>query len=91
MVSVLGTLVLVLVGWGVVVLGRKGWRAVGFGGRKGREWDWDWDLGLGFDGRGRGRGRIGRRWLDRRAGRRVVVVVEEGTGRGAEERRPLLV
>ncbi|KKZ65533.1 hypothetical protein EMCG_08606 [[Emmonsia] crescens] len=90
-VSVLGTLVLVLVGWGVVVLGRKGWRAVGSGGRKGREWDWDWDLGLGFDGRSRGRGRSGRRWLDRRAGRRVVVVVEEGAGRGAEERRPLLV
>ncbi|PGH01344.1 hypothetical protein GX51_05275 [Blastomyces parvus] len=85
-VSVLGTLVLVFVGWAVVVLGRKGWRAVGV--RVGRR-----KRGVGRDGfrdygSGRGRGpdrdrRTGR-WDGREAERRLVFMVEE-------ERRPLLV
>ncbi|OJD17613.1 hypothetical protein AJ78_02312 [Emergomyces pasteurianus Ep9510] len=99
--SVLGTVVLLLVGWVIVVLGRKGWRAVrsgaraetrtGDGGRRRRDWgDWG-EWGFIFRDRDRGRGSGGRRWLGREAGRRVVVFVEDGRGTRADERRPLLV
>ncbi|EEH08343.1 predicted protein [Histoplasma capsulatum G186AR] len=78
-VSVSGTLLLVFVGWVIVVLGRKVWRAVRFRGggrerRRGRSGsDWRFD----FNGRGGGR------WWNLGSGRRIVAIVEQ-------ERRPLL-
>ncbi|KAL2380188.1 hypothetical protein BDBG_00223 [Blastomyces gilchristii SLH14081] len=52
-VSVLGTLALVLVGWCGVVLGRKGWRAAEVWRRdRGRTWGYDYGYGVR---RGRGR------------------------------------
>ncbi|OAX77807.1 hypothetical protein ACJ72_07889 [Emergomyces africanus] len=91
--SVLATLLLVLVGWRVVALGRKRWRVGGFGPGPGgrRRGYWGFSFRNRNHDRGRGRGHGGWWWSGREAGKRVVVFVQEGRGSRVDERRPLLV